>query len=197
MLWKQLLTMACAVGILACGACFLPPRYTPQPPPAIFSENVKRLRIVVVNQTESRHLDPSALAEVLAGKIDIFAAGAHVSSHIDGALNSAEDSVLQVQILSESAELQSSPSRNGLALWKFQIKTSASLTNASGIPLWRGKEFLNLDVSPSYATDAETMWKDPLAQSDLLRRLGIELASRVIHQAPSDTAQGRDTPPTH
>jgi hypothetical protein len=33
MLGKKLVTLGCAVGILACGACFLPPLHSTTPPP--------------------------------------------------------------------------------------------------------------------------------------------------------------------
>jgi hypothetical protein len=66
MLEKKLVTLACAVGILACGACFLPPLRDPAPPlpPALASVHI--IAIQVEDGTASNLFDPLIMSSATA-----------------------------------------------------------------------------------------------------------------------------------
>lgn len=186
MLGKKLLTLLCALGILASGACFGPVHYTPPPPPAIAGEGLKRVRIVVVNQAESHHLDTLALGMVIARRFE-EETNLGIGARMEGQPSSDEDGVLQVKIFSETAILQSETSSSGIPSWKCQIEASVSLILKSGQTVWRGKQVVETFKASSYAHQEDAMWKDPLVQSAILSRLGNILAYRAIQQNPQDT----------
>lgn len=72
MLEKKLLTLAGVVGILACGACLLPPlpeRKIP-PPPAL--SLVHRMAVHVEDGTVSNFFDPVIMSKAIAGNFNRF-----------------------------------------------------------------------------------------------------------------------------
>ena len=70
MVEKKLLTAACAVGILACGACFLPPPNQPKPqlPPALASVHI--ISIQVEDGTGSNLFDPLMMSKAVASNFN-------------------------------------------------------------------------------------------------------------------------------
>src|ERR1035438_9069294 len=97
MLEKKLLTLACAAGILACGACFLPPlpeHHRPPPLPARLAlAGIQSIRVSVTNTSESHHLDPSDLALAVTKSINELTNETGVSAYDQ---RYAGDAVLEI-----------------------------------------------------------------------------------------------------
>jgi len=66
MYWKQGLTLACAVGLVLTGACFVPTRSDYRPPPVPPLAPGTLVRVLVTNGSQSRLVEPVRFAEVLA-----------------------------------------------------------------------------------------------------------------------------------
>src|SRR5271168_4638715 len=106
MLVKKLITLACAVGILACGACFLPPPRMHTPPPTVPPNllGINRIRVVASNTSPTQHLDAAQLSLWLANQISGQARNATITG-FSAQQAKNEDAVLEVTILNESATL--------------------------------------------------------------------------------------------
>src|ERR1035438_6901552 len=102
MLGKKLLTLACLLGILACGACSGPAYRPPVVRPMV---GVRTIQVVVANDSESRQLDPArlsaAIVVMLNRRHDGIGNGAFQATSAE-TLGDA-DAVLDVKILKESA----------------------------------------------------------------------------------------------
>jgi hypothetical protein len=140
MLEKKLVTLGCAVGILACGACFLPPlpEHRPPPPPVHLDlQGIQRIRVEVSNNSESHHLDPNALAGWIEIRINTQARGAGVKAFSQKNPASADaDGVLQVTVHSETVAPERPESTGGDEQWNVQVNVSAVLTKKNGQVVW-------------------------------------------------------------
>jgi hypothetical protein len=188
MLKKQLLTLAAIVGILACGACFAPSRYTPPPPPPIAVEGLKNLRVVVRDGTGSARLNPAALAAVIVQNFNYRFHNNGLSAHL--AEQPGDDGIAEVKIVSVTAARNPDVVANGEQSWKFEVKTVVSLTRSNGQVLWQGAEATDSPQLNSYATEEEEMWRDPFVQSQLLRAVGGRVVHTVAFQAPLTRPNG-------
>jgi hypothetical protein len=180
MVRKQLITLAAILGILGCGACFLPEHYTPPPPPPIVTEGLKNLRVVVRDESKTPRLNTSALAEVIAGNLSRRFSREGLSAHL--AYRPEEDGVVEVRILSATALKRPSPPPNGQQAWDFAVQSVASLIRPDGQVVWQGVETTDTLGFDSYAQDAESIWGDPVGQGALLRVIGGRVANGVVVQ---------------
>jgi hypothetical protein len=139
MVEKKLLTLACAVGILACGGCFLLP--DPKPPALPVRIDVSGIRTIgveVLNSSETHHLDPNTLARRIRDMITLQARDVKVKAVLrKGTAIGNEDATLQVTILGEHGEPEQPESRSMDAKWDFQVRVSAILTKKNGTVVWR------------------------------------------------------------
>lgn len=150
MLEKKLLTLGCALAILACGACFLPPvhEYPPQPRPApplpippppaptlkVDLGATRSIRIVAQNASPSHRLDPARLSQWMAWAINNGTAHTGVTAHSTPAPIPGE-AVLTVTILNENAADSRPPDAPRHQLWPVELDLSATLTRADGVVL--------------------------------------------------------------
>ena len=162
MVKKKVRTLACAVGILACGACFNtwgPP--TPPLAPRIKSNGVHSIDVEVTNVSESQHIDPSTLARLVAESVNAYSEDTKVKAHARSDARS-EDTVLKITILDESAVRD--PSRvlpSDMLPWSIDLNLSATLKQKDGQVLWQEKENHYRVQSWSKAVDTTYPWKDP------------------------------------
>jgi hypothetical protein len=176
MLKKKLLTLACAAGVLACGACFLPPAPY-RPPPGLDLHGVQRIRVEAENVSESHHLGPSGVASAVATSINWLAGETRVAASSQNEAGVAQ-SVLHVSVLSESML----PYRSGEKRLSFQIKISATLTKPNGTLAWRetGAVYSTTYHGPSESTaDA---WEDPNVQRWVNAEVGSKLANSIFYR---------------
>ena len=183
MIGKKLITLACAAGILACGACFLPPphMHTPPPPPVRLDlQGIGRIRVQVINASPTQHLDATQLANWLAGQIDAQAGRAAVTGFAAQQPGN-EGAVLEVTILSESTNLQSAPASNGQSIWEIQLSLTATLTRTDGQLVWRESDG-NYRASRALLQEPEPdLWKEPVVQGWLTRGVGNRLVYRMMN----------------
>ena len=126
---KKLITLACFVGILACGACFLPPlpRKKVSLPPALAS--LHRVAIHVEDGTSSNLFDSQIMSNATAGnfnqlwkdypvRAEVFNAGVHT------------DAVLRIAVHSKTSSC--ARKNNGKQFCSFEIISSFTLKSADG-----------------------------------------------------------------
>jgi len=172
MVEKKLLTLAGVVGILACGACFLPPlpQHEPPPPPVRNGfDGVHSIRVEVTNASPSHHLDRAALAQKIAETINEQSWKTKVIAHV-GKEAGDENAVLVITVLSETV-VSAKPGR-----MTFLLKDSAALTRLDGTLVWRETEagnWITRHVDEENAADA---WKEP----GLVNRVDKELSDRLV-----------------
>jgi hypothetical protein len=186
MLPQKLITLAAILAILACGACFQE-HYTPPPPPAITGEGLKNLGIVVNDTTELHHLNTAALSSAIAEESTRFAdkgLAAHLGQRPE------DDGDIEVNIVSAAATKLSIPIPNGLHSWNVEVRVTVSLKRADGKLIWQGVELMGPRKLVSYADDSEEIWRDPLAQQELLLGLGRRIVYRVTYQSPDERRTG-------
>jgi hypothetical protein len=140
MLEKKLLTLGCAVGILACGACFLPPlpEHQPPPPPVRLDfHGIRKIRVEVINNAAAHGIDPDALGGWIEFgiKTQARAAGVKAFSQTESA-NKDADAVLHVNVLSETAVPVNLDSSGSDKQWNFQVNLSAVLAKKDGTVIW-------------------------------------------------------------
>lgn len=175
---KKLLTVAGAVGILACGACLPPPlpRHAPPRPPVLIRlEGIHSLRVEVVNVSPGHQLDPAALAQRIADRLNEqssrmnIAVNAHVGKNVGGG-----DAVLAITILGETVETLT-PTKI-----RILIQDSATLTRLDGALVWRETEAgtsIARNVAEGYPADA---WKDPGLLNGVEKALSNWLVFRML-----------------
>jgi hypothetical protein len=177
---KKLLTLAGVVGILACGACFLPPlpQHKPAPPPIRDGlVGIQSIRVEVANTSPSQHLGSADLARKIAGAINEQSWKTKVSAHV-GKEAGGEDAVLVITVLSETVEPAESSKPGRLT---FLIKDSATLTRLDGTLVWRETEtgnWITRHVDEENAADA---WKDPGLVDGVDKVLSDRLVFRMFY----------------
>ena len=159
MLVKKLITLAGALGILACGACFLPDVVDRQPPPPLIPalQGVKTIVVLATNSSSTHHIDADRLAAAIVKDIN-QRHGTKIRA-VAGTTAGPADATLSVDIRDELAT--SSPvDKSGRLLWTFEPKVSATLARADGQLLWEEKEQV-YEVKPWITTSDEAeAWKE-------------------------------------
>jgi hypothetical protein len=185
MLEKKLVTLGCAVGILACGACFLPPlpQHEPTPPPVRLDlQGIRKIRVEVSYDSQLHDLDPNALASWIEVRIntDARSAGAKAFSQKHPASADA-DAVLQVTVLSETATPGRMRSNGVDEDWDFQISISAVLTKKDGRVVWRESDG-NYHFSHDFTSLAAAhILSQPELQNWLTLDTGRRLVARMLN----------------
>src|SRR5208283_5679577 len=109
MLRKKLLTIACVVGILACGACFMPsPNQSPpvrppipiSPPKRTDLSGIRMILVEVTNTSGTHHVDPQAFSRMIASVYNEHTHPLYPRAYTQGAPK-PDDAVLQVTIMKE------------------------------------------------------------------------------------------------
>ena len=144
MLRKKLLTVACALGILACGACFLPPLPAPRPtaPPVPIQprwHDIYGVRVVATDVSDAHHVDGENLAMKVANRINWMARDTGIRA-VASSQPGSEQAVLELKILKESATQSTFTSTSTQDRWLFSIEASVSLTDRNGQVLWQDPE---------------------------------------------------------
>jgi hypothetical protein len=186
MLEKKVITVACAVGILACGACFLPPlpEHQPPPPPVLLDlQGIQRIRVEVTNTSESRNLDSDALARWIKIRInsEFRSAGVKAVSQKES-VREKTDAVMQVTVLKESAILKRMEPDGFEADWDFQINISAVLAKNDGQVVWRESDGEYRFYEKFPALETGIVLRHPDTKEWLVNGIGQRLVSRMNGQ---------------
>jgi hypothetical protein len=182
MLKKKLVTLACAVGILACGACFLPPlpEHVPAPPPVQLElQGVHRIHVVVENASPAHHLDADKLASWIAVRAKSLGRSKKVTA-FGGPSAPDQDGELKVTVLSETATPAQNAKKDGPAEWTFQVNVSAELRNTAGVSVWRenaGNYTFRHQEKPG---EEAAVWADNELSDWLTAAVGNRVVSRML-----------------
>jgi len=182
MLEKKLVTLACAVGILACGACFLPPlpEHVPTPPPVQLDlRGIHRIHVAVENASATHHLDADRLASWIAVRTQSQARGKKLTA-FSGPSAPDQDGELKVTVLTESASPGQKGYKKGTVGWTFEVSVSAELRNSAGVTVWRensGHYQFEHDEKPG---DAAAAWADNDLSDWLMADVGNRLVFRML-----------------
>lgn len=187
MLRKKLLTVACVVGILACGACFLPPgdngpSYPPPPPPSAPQlrtelHGVKAIRVVVDDATEAHFLDASQVARAVSAHLLEQASQSHISLEKGETLQPG-DALLRIILQSTTAVPHNPVAGNPARVWQFHLIYTATLTDASGKTVWQRKEQPYAHMYELQVNDPADVWTTPEVQGRFPNAFG----SNVVHE---------------
>jgi hypothetical protein len=130
MLKKKLLTIAGVLGILACGACFLPPIHTgppappPPPRPIQIPADVQAVRVVVIDNSIPAQIDTQSIAASVADFINRTRSGHGIAAH---AGKEAADADLEIAIAGENATLIKAWPSDGTESWSFSFRLTVLL----------------------------------------------------------------------
>jgi hypothetical protein len=129
MLEKKLLTLGCAIEILACGACFLPPLPEPKPPlpPALASVHI--IAIDVEDGTASNFFDPRFMSNTTAGNFNRLWKEFPVRAKAFNA-GGPSDATLKITVLRNKASCK--PGDKGKQFCSFEMIASFAVTAAEG-----------------------------------------------------------------
>lgn len=182
MLEKKLLTVVCVLGILLCGACFLPklPEHQPPaPPPPIASLGVHSICVSVTNRSESRHIDPAALTDwVIEGINRHTQAGWPKAFRCD---SGKSDAMFQVSIASESVTSEQNNPASPLLRYIFHLQIDSALVTPDGTIIWK-------ESDRNYQSDTRTLaasidpWKSPNFDYWVHSQVCYRLVSRMLFQ---------------
>lgn len=184
MLEKKLLTLAAIAGILACGACFLPPLpQRPPPPPPRFPfrlEGVRKIGVQVVRGSESVHLDPVDLGTEIARAIN-FNSQRTVATALAGTEVNKADAVLRVTILSEAVQQRRQATETSFGYLTLYIQDTATLTKQNGDVVWSETAFGNSVSLYIHDNEPDDGWKDPVALKRVAHTLSDRIVFRMFH----------------
>jgi hypothetical protein len=177
MLKKKLLTIAGVVGILACGACFLPPIHNgpPSPPPPLplpQLHGIRTVRVIVTDNSIPAHIDTQFMAIAVVKYINLLSANDGIAAHAGG---DPADADLTIAISNERAALKQVEPFDGSESWLFEFTFSESLKNANGMIL---KQRSNIPVRVTYTLQAKhsaDVWNVPNARE----QYGLSLSYRA------------------
>jgi hypothetical protein len=177
---KKLLMLAGMAGILACGACFLPPLPEHKPAPPLIRiglDGVQSIRVEVANAAPSHHLDPRALEQRIAEAINEQSWKTKVNAHV-GKEAGDGDAVLVITVLSETVATRPVEKTERMT---FLVKDSATLTRLDGTLVWRENEaenWIERNIAEENAADA---WNKPGLANDVDKALSDRLVFRLFH----------------
>lgn len=124
---KKLLTVGCAAGILAWGACFAPP-----PRIRVNLHGSRRIRVRVNNTSDVRHVDPAVLGSCIAHAVNGDLRGKATAT--TGGDAQPGDIVLEVTITEEQWDERRVDATRS-ARW-YSLRLSASLKRGDGTIVW-------------------------------------------------------------
>lgn len=157
---KKLVTAVCAAGILACGACFLPPPRPAAPPLAPDLRASRRIRVEVANLSPTQHIPPPRLGRTIVGRMNDRLARAPIKARTNTDAQTG-DAVLHIEILQESVASKSAPSypRQSGVVFSFSVIFNGTLTAANGAVVWHVTN-RTYTSQPLYVSNVAAPWDD-------------------------------------
>ncbi|MFZ0395481.1 MAG: hypothetical protein WCF17_00705 [Terracidiphilus sp.] len=173
---EKLITAACALGILACGACFLPPPRPAAPPLAPDLRASRRIRVEVANLSPTQHVPPQRLGRTIVERMNGRLARTDIRARTNTEPKTG-DAVLHIEILQESVASKSAPSypRQSGVVFNFSVFFNGTLTAANGAVVWRVTN-RTCTSQPLYVSNVAAPWDDSNHVIDYL------LAQDVVDQ---------------
>jgi hypothetical protein len=130
MLDKKLLTVACVVGIVVCGACGMFEREAP--PPMTLFVGVHTVRVVVTNTSKTHQIEADAVRQAVVKE---FNKPSH-QSHMLAVAEGDADCTLSLDIVEEDARKGVEDPKGDGASWEFKALIDTKLAGRDGKQLW-------------------------------------------------------------
>ena len=190
LLQKKLLTIACVIGILACGACFAPVYRPPTPPPPrpqqqhIDLRGIRMIDVAVTDASDSHHIAAAVLAEEIVKVVNAYARETGVRANIP-AVGVKKDAELQITILSQHAMQLPQTATINQNHWTSQMRVSATLTRRDGQILWHESDWKLVIAVNEAAEDEATFW-EKLPQAWTAHRLATRFVHRMFYEDSDD-----------
>ena len=186
-LQKKLLTFACAIGILACGACFAPVYRAPTPPRLQLHIDLRGIRMIdvaVTDASDAHHIAAAVLAEEVVKVVNAYARETRVRANIpaDGIKKDAE---LQITILGQHAIQLPQTATINQNHWTSQMRVSATLTRRDGQLLWHESD-CKLVIAVNEAAEDEASFWEKLPQTWTAHRLAARFVHRMFYEDSDD-----------
>jgi len=182
---KQALTVACAIGILACGACFGPSNYKPPPPPPIQIDlrGIHTVRVEVTDISESHPIDTAALANRMYQVLNAYRNDTGVAAVEQG---KPADATLKITLVDVLVVAETPPAGANVRSWSIQLRYSASLTSHDGVVLWSKSDFSNkFSGTGNTAENAEAFWQRASASYPWINNtLSVQIVRQMYYEAP-------------
>ena len=136
MLRPKVLTVAAVLGILACGACFLPPLPQPKRKLPPYLAGVHTVAIQVEDLSTSDPFDSGAMSTATAASFNRLWTDFPVHAEPLHSVNTA-DATLHIAILYKYKSASLSRGPDGGEVWDFQIAANFTLMARDGRLLWQ------------------------------------------------------------
>lgn len=184
MLRKQLITLAAILGILGCGACFLPnlvdrDPIPPPPPLTIDLHGVHTIGVTVSDDSKASLLDPAMLAQRVAEYGNFRSRDTKVKFrvHRDG---ENEDAQLKIAILKESAVKIPQTAPGTAQKWALRLVISSTLTARDGRVIWQEMD-RNRDLRTPITAADETEFLQKLSHPWIYGALSYPLIKSMFY----------------
>ena len=181
---KHLITLAASLGILGCGACFLPnliDRDPPPPPPPLKIDlrGVRTIGVTVTNYSKAPLLDPMLLAQrvVEYGNFRSRDTKVKLRVHRDG---ENEDAQLKIAILKESAVKIPQATPEAAQKWALRLIISSALTARDGRVIWQETN-RDRDLAPAITASDEAEFLQKLSHRWVYGALSYPLVKSMFY----------------
>jgi hypothetical protein len=177
----KLVTLACALAILASGACFLPPPRPgpPPPPPLARVRGIRSLCVRVTNQSQTQHTDPVAFGHWVVESIDKNAYHGMPKAHL-GEANQFDDAILQISIADERLIAPPLEAAEQGIRYSFALKMDVTLTSSSGTEIWSEKDLTEYRSYIFQFAAPDDPWKSNRFEDWVRNSVCATLVSRAL-----------------
>ena len=182
---EKLVTATCALGILACGACFLPPpgpRAT-APPRRIDLGRNPEICVVVTNQSATHHIDPDVFARSIIDAINDGSKPRGLRARLCEGRGPGE-ALLQVSLLNETAVPRAYPQSSDFAWWTFMAKINATLAASDGAVVSHLTNEPFRSNGSTHVQNSDDPWLSPGAETWIRRGFSASLVRRMLNGNP-------------
>jgi hypothetical protein len=156
---KKLMTLFGFAGILACGACLLPPlpqRKIPLPPPL---SAIHKIDLQVEDKTGSRFFDPSQMSPAVADQFNHLWSGLPIKAQSF----KSGDAILMITVLQKTISCKADTSRGGTCF--YTLTASLTLTSADGRVLRScSSQHVEFSAWSRHGAQSDTLNEDPARQ---------------------------------
>lgn len=177
MLKQKLLTITGVLGILACGACFLPTPSGHRPPLRPQLSGVRSIRVQVQDVSQAPHFDPTDFASALAEAINAQGHRTWAQAQADPG---NEDAVLQIKVLKETAQQDPAHSTGTEEKWYFSVTITATLVRKSQV-IWEDKNSMYSFNHRFPPEDFAAIWSEPSVTRWEQSTLAQAVAYNLLH----------------
>lgn len=177
MLKKKLLTMAGVLGILACGACFLPPVRERPPTPVPELAGIHTIRVEVTEKVNPGHLNVDRLARAAARELNDEAAKSGITAETG---SGPADAVLAIEVINETSSQSMVHGKPVANSWHFMFIWNATLTTPDGTIHWQAKSQLTQFEHRFSIAPIGDPWNDRAVSQEAADMFRVSIAPNLL-----------------